>query len=333
MPALDRFNVNKLADLASKRFVLQPDLYVLYRQLDTLAGSGNFNVEQLELIEAQAELTRNKTLRYYLASLYLQLDETSRAHDLLAGSGRASREMKRYFSVLSHSRRHGLPFPKLDKDEESCIDYLDGVISSAQKMFDQYVIGYHGFSIVGNAPGDGSGIPVSDHARFYFNDYQKNTRIEDNASVHVVTPSWRQDTVARSDALCISGNNIFHRRSKVWKKFIHQKHFKAIYTLPRSLWSQLCTELDSKPSAGILMLTFIAESISLASENDTSGSRLGSGLKGYIAGFSNDDKSGVNHSYDQEPASSRHNWSSEARLFNQNVGLLREYCASLDCER
>jgi|GEM_PF-7116748 len=157
---------------------------------------------------------------------------------------------------------------------------------------------------------------LSRGALIYFNDYKKNTRISSNATIHVVTPSWDMQGGSSSSALCITGNDIFYRRSRVWQRFISNRDCKSLYTLPKSLWASLYRELGTSPSAGLLILALMAD-ISARHPHK---------LSGYVAGFSSG-RPATNHQYDSTPASKRHNWEHETIIRKRIVEKLRQCCA------
>lgn len=292
---------------------------VLYRQLDELAAGGDFDKELLDHLRISAERAKSRVVVYYLASLYLQLGEESVAHGLLASLRGASSSMKKFFHVLSYCYRLQLPVPKLTAQELSCIDYLDRSISSVKEV-EQQVLDKGGFSIVGNAPGAvRAGLP--DACKFYFNSYQRNSSIKGKATIHVVTPSWKAPDTDHSSCLCITGNSIFHRKSRVWQKFINEGNYPAIYTVPRALWRSLRVELGTSPSAGLLIVALVAE---IAARHPQV-------LKGHVAGFSFSEPD-VNHEYDSEPASARHNWTAEAVALRRFIEVLEKNCSQLTVE-
>ncbi len=301
-----------------KKITLSTDLYALFMQLERLAKSGDYDLATLRRIHIAPGVIGNKTLSYYLASLYLHLGEEGQASDLLVSCGRAGREMKQYCRVLMFCQRNQLPTPSLTVAEQGCLEYLNRVLNPALLTID-HLIGQHGgFSIVGNAPGAQTvrGNPAS--CKLYFNNYLKNPRIPDIATVHVVTPSWQIDASIPSECLCITGNDIFYRRSRVWRKFIKYQQFKAVYTLPQVLWSDLVVQLGGfSPSAGLLLLSYLSQQISL--------NQSMSKVNGYVAGFSSG-QTKINHSYDSEPASDSHNWAVESDLFQRVVDSLNAQC-------
>lgn len=287
-------------------------------QLDRLAKSGRYNIDVLREIHVASGVVGNKSLCYYLASLYLHLNEEQEAFDILTKCGGAHREMKHYCRVLMFCRRSHLPMPKLTLAEQSCLDYLDRVLNPDERTINQLIAQCGGFSIVGNAPGNTAVRRNQSSCKFYFNDYLKNHRVQDTATVHVVTPSWRSELADQSEHLCITGNDIFYRRSRVWRKFIKNRNFKAVYTLPQKLWSDLVVQLDGcSPSAGLLLLAYVSQQLSRKREM--------SGVDGYVAGFSFG-QSIVNHSYDTEPASDNHNWVAESVLYKILIDTLSCQC-------
>ncbi len=300
-----------------KRFTLRPSHYVAFMQLDSYASTGNFDVYKLKNVQSVAGAVENKTLAYYLASLYLQLGEDVQAYELLVRFTKASVEMKCYFNVLAFSQCKQLPMPRLTNTELDCIDYLKQVMNPANQSMIDVINLFGSFSIVGNAPAENAASPIASSCKFYFNDYRKNSRVTDVATVHVVTPSWSMDPSDQSEYLCITGNNIFSRRSNVWRKFVKNQRYKAVYTLPRQLWSELSVELASSPSAGLLILSYVARGMVAG--------QFPSPITGYVAGFSSG-QSALNHSYDSVPLSERHNWPAEAIVYQRDLDQLASAC-------
>lgn len=300
--------------------LLRPGVNRLYKQLDRLAKTGDYDIGHLNKIRQSSELHCCKETVYYLASLYLSLKEHSVANDLLSGFDSASTAMKKYFHVLLYSRIHNLPVPKLTKEENSCLEYLQATVNPAGDSFESAVLNKGQFSLVGNAPG--SPCQYSHEGlRIYFNSYTSNCRITEKAELHVITPSWDTDLTNNADVLCITGNDIFYRRSRVWQKFINNRNHTAIYTVPRQIWSTLYKELTTSPSAGLLLLYWI-ENISARNPQT---------LSGYVAGFSSDNTL-INHDYDAEAASRHHNWEAERIIRERIINSLRRSCLRLTVE-
>ena len=300
--------------------LLRPRLNRLFRQMDSFAKGSGYNISDLDKIRESSELCDNKETAYYLASLYLSIEEYSIANDLLSAFDCASGVMKKYFHVLSYSTIKNLPTPKLTKDESSCLEFLQTAVNPVNNTFESAVLGRGKFSLVGNAPG-----PVFQQSHegvhIYFNNYISNNRITEKAELHVVTPSWDIDLTNTADVICITGSNIFYRRSRVWQKFINNRNQTTIYTVPTHIWSSLYKELAASPSAGLLVLSWI-ENIS---------SRNPQVLTGHVAGFSYTNSS-INHGYDAEPASSRHNWQMERVIRERIVESLSHSCRRLTVE-
>ncbi len=303
------------------RFLLRPNCRALYTQLDTLARTGEFDVDALNGIRSHKLARATPELRYYLASLYLQINEAASARELLTNlPARAC--MIWYFSVLKFCCENTLALPRLSAEQTLCIDYLSRVIDNNPSSMARLVQEHAGFSVVGNAPGDGPVTHRGDYCSFYFNDYACNDRIVGEASVHVVTPSWEVSRKYVSESLCISGNNIFHRRSRVWQKFCGYNEYRSIYTFPRTLWASLSLELNASPSAGLLMLEYLNHAFKFQ--------QLPIGvIDGLVAGFS-EGVPVVNHQYNKEPASKRHNWEMESLIRKRCIDQLKRHCANLE---
>jgi len=287
-------------------------------QLDGLAATGHFDIELLHSIRARSGNKTSKSLRYYLASLYLQLGDTSSADTLLDVGLSASGVMKKFCNVLIYSKQRGYPVPSLSTEEGNCLDYLGRVLGSIS--FASMVSQYSGILICGNAPGDKRVECPDTWCKLYFNDYLENPRISDAATVHVITPSWSNLSAASSNYLLITGNDIFYRRSNVWKRFIDYQHFQSIFTVPRTLWADMYSSLGSPPSAGLLMLSYV--------ESLLNQGVIAADMPIKIAGYSNN-QSGVNHSYDSVPASERHNWNEEKVVFEYLLNELTNRCTNL----
>ena len=287
--------------------------------LDWMAYSGSFDATALDsLADALSGRSSSKGLVYYLASLYLQLGETDKVDGLLKTTGKASSEMKWFAMLILYCRCRGLPLPRLKRKDDQCLDYLEEkysgfenihLLQSGQsfvKQFTRLLQSKKHFAVIGNAP-----VSASDpNNRFHlsddclsicFNNYHLNPRIEGQAIVHVVTPSWRSDGQVHGKHLIITGNSIFHRRSKVWRRFNDERSYIGIHTVPREIWSWLVEKLGASPSAGLLLLSYLARDLGISEK------------VGLVAGFS-DHVPVQNHSYDSDPVSSAHNWIAEAAL-------------------
>ena len=230
----------------------------------------------------------------------------------------ASGAMKKFCNVLIYSRQRGYPMPLLSADEEDCLDYLEKVLGS--EPFASVASQHSGILICGNAPGEKPVECPNTWFKLYFNDYPENPRIADTATVHVVTPSWKNLSSVNSNYLFITGNNIFYRRSNVWKRFIDCQHFQSIFTVPRTLWADLYTRLDSPPSAGLLMLSYL--------ESLYRQGVIAADVPVKVAGYSNS-QTVVNHAYDSVPASERHNWAVERVIFDDLLNELKNHCTNL----
>lgn len=299
---------------------IRPDTRALFRQLDGLAATAEYDTKLLDQFRNSNTVYRSRETVYYLASLYLHVGNTSAADELLSRFDTASVVMKRFFHVLAYSLRCHLPVPKLSTQEVRCVRFLEGKINPESDTLEQSVLKSGGFSVVGNAPGASF---MSPHigTRFYFNSYANNRRISEDASIHVVTPSWNKKLTRNAGAICITGNDIFYRRSRVWQKFKNDYNYNAIFTVPANLWNSLYNELSTSPSAGLLilgMMNSIAE-------------KYPGRLSGYVAGFSSGMPE-VNHQYDAVPASIRHDWEAEAVVRERLLYALNSSCSSLIVE-
>ena len=307
--------------MAALQSLVRP-AYTLFKKLDLLAATGNYDVTELDsLLEQSKSRHRDKSVSYYFASLYLHLGERQRAEQILGECGKPSREMKKYFAVMNYSRQRELPMPSLDAREIRCIEYLSDTLSTEDRALASVVESRGGFAVAGNAPAYNSiGLNARD-CIFLFNHYFKNRRLQCVPDVHVVTPSWSFDCPDCSERLLITGNSIFHRRSNVWRQFIEHNHYQAIHTIPRQLWCSMYQELAAPASAGLLVLAYLAGYTNLQA------------LQGTVAGFSATvpgQGEQQNHSYDKVAASSRHDWVMESRLREKYLLVLHEQCLRFD---
>ena len=291
----------------------------LHRQLDSLAGTGDFDIDILHSIRSQCGAKVSHSLRYYLASLYLQRGDMSSTDALLGNQKSASREMKKFCHVLIYSRQRGYSVPPLSEDERGCLNYLENVLKPMTLSFARVISQHEGILVCGNAPGDNLIECPDSWCKIVFNDYPKNPRIKDTATIHVVTPSWQQLPVRESEYLCITGNDIFYRRSSVWKRFLYHQYFKAVFTVPGTLWKDLYQRLSCPPSAGLLMLSYLE---SLVRQGE-----IAANMPFMVAGFSSN-QSGVNHTYDSIPASNRHNWTAERVVYDGLLNELENRCTN-----
>jgi hypothetical protein len=280
-----------------------------------MVRTGNLSVEQLHRIRANGCTKKDRELAYYLSSLYLLLDAKEAANEVLSGI-KPGAEMCRYFAVLQHCYAQALPMPGLNLKQEQALANITAKCRPESHLL-QRIEQAGGFSVVGNAPVGRVVSKRNDLCTFYFNHYLKNAAIEGIASVHVVTPSWRDLSGVRSDALLISGNAIFHRRSRVWERFHQMGCVNAIYTVPVPYWAELFAALSASPTAGLLVLHWLSKLVGA--------NRSGPALAGHVAGFS-PDKPSANHNYNREKLSPRHNWVLEPQLVERIVESLRHDC-------
>ncbi len=287
--------------------------------ISRLAATGKFDRALLDRYVSylvESKLADCKPLVYYLASLYLQLNHHGAATDLLASVGVASSDMKWFAAVMIHAMTYSLALPKLTQRERLCLVFLQQHLLTSEQSMARLVSDCDQVAVVGNAPGQRFvGFP-DNTCSFYFNNYARNPRIVGEPLVHVVTPSWKVIRPLSGQHLCITGNSIFHRRSKVWRRFLDRPAYSGIHTLPQPLWRDLHTELQAPPSAGATVLCYLARYANL------NGKRI------CVGGFS-EDAAGVNHSYDRVPLSARHNWSRESILRGGWLKSIRDGGADL----
>ena len=294
-------------------FNLNPEYRRLHKRLDLLAGSGHYEIQDLQAIRSKVLATQSRELAYYLASLFLHSGDTVAAHQLLSKDKRASRSMKKFCRVLLYCLDNGLHVPTLSTREKDCLNYLDRIVNPQENPVEQLIASFDGVIICGNAPMNAVVSCPENWCRIFFNDYKKNPEITDDATIHVVTPSWNGKPDS-SSYRCITGNDIFYRRSQVWKRFIDDKSYQAIFTVPREIWAELYAKTGTSPSAGLLILSYIAH---LFIQN-----KLPDGFSVSVTGFSMD-QSGVNHTYDSVVASTRHNWLVEKEEINRLKDVLK----------
>jgi len=300
------------------------------RALDQMAYSGYFDCESLDSMATIVQRARGpgKGLVYYLASLYLQLGEAEKATEMVRSVGRASAEMKWFSMLMLHCQSLGLPCPRLGSVDQQCLDYLQQKYSGSIRLTQSNACGLEnlvrarsGFAVIGNAPSATSSDEVAfslsgECVSFCFNNYHCNPRIEGAAVVHVVTPSWRSAKQVPGEHLVITGNSIFHRRSKVWRRFADRPPYVGIHTAPRALWASLVNDLQASPSAGLLLLSWLESTFDVTDK------------QGLVAGFSTGAPE-RNHSYDREPASAAHNWRAEAQIRTDILEKMRAKTLSL----
>lgn len=300
------------------------------RRLDWMAYSGTFDCQVLDEVAATIVSDKgvNKGLAYYIASLYLQLGELERATDLLRLTGRATGEMKWFSMVLLHCHDVGLASPRLNNADKRCLHFLQEkyhtsilVDSACHPGLDSILQKKRDVVVIGNAPSEAVSRPgefsISDDCvSFLFNSFHLNNRIDGDATVHVVTPSWRPEKRVRGSYLIMTGNSIFYRRSKVWRRFVEQPDYTGIYTVPRELWASLINDLQASPSAGLLVLSMLEKYVDLSAKT------------AFVGGFS-DGVPVLNHSYDSEPLSASHNWEQEHQLRNRVLDNIRKKALSL----
>ncbi|OED35517.1 hypothetical protein AB833_30340 [Chromatiales bacterium (ex Bugula neritina AB1)] len=288
--------------------------------INGMAASGNFNSDSLDSLSGslfESGYGKSRPSVYYLASLYLQLGRESSATAILRSVGVASSEMKWFAAVMIHSLTHELPLPRLSRREFACLKYLQQHLLKSERSLSRLMRDCEVVAVLGNAPGARfEGIGKDVHA-ICFNGYRRNPRIVGEPQLHVVTPSWKAMEPIAGQHLCITGNSIFHRRSKVWRRFMNLPPYDGIHVTPRQLWCELNMELNAPPSAGAVILGCLARNPVLP------GKRILIG--GFSSGLSDE-----NHSYDRVPLSKRHNWLAEVRFRQDCLNQLDKAGARLD---
>ena len=97
--------------------LFRPASRALYKRLDRLAASGDFDINLLDQLRLLPETQKSRFTVYYLASLYLQLGDESTARDMLSSTVGWSPAIKKFYCVLSFCRQSLLPVPKLNAAE------------------------------------------------------------------------------------------------------------------------------------------------------------------------------------------------------------------------
>lgn len=289
--------------------------------LNAVAATGCFDSESLDQfydILCSTDLCKYKHLLYYLSSLYLQVDEADKVTQLLMSTGTATSEMSWFAALMIYAQSNGFELPVLSVSDKKSLEFLERRLKDPAVVILEALETESNIAVVGNAPGPDFDFSADDHKTFCFNDYKKNRRLTGRPQFHVVTPSWEIVQAAGEAHLFITGNHIFHRRSRVWRRFGGGPDYHSISCFPRKLWSELYVRLHAPPSAGLLMIGCLAEM------------RLPDNISLLVAGFS-DAPTLDNHSYDQVPASMRHNWSGETIQRKMALESLESNGASVRC--
>lgn len=295
-----------------QKFLYRPASNTAFDYLNTIASHGSFTATELNEFHQIADahgLIAEKNTAYYLASLYLQTGDVDRAEELLSSTRSPSNAMRWYAALMIFADANGYDLPLRTRREHSCLDYLKERLAEPEFVVDCVLKSQCDVAIVGNAPGPPLGPEAAKMSSIFFNDYQKNQRLTNNPAIHVVTPSWDFQTADSGRHLFITGNNIFHRRSQVWRRFKSLPHYETISCFPKEIWSSLYQKLEAPPSAGLLMIDYL--------------SRLpaGSPTSLVVAGFSRG-RPQKNHDFDNVPASARHNWHAETLLRSEAIERL-----------
>lgn len=299
-----------------QNFQKEPTLRQACRYLRWASATGKFSLTDLDHcieIMQMHSIYATSGLHFHLASLYLQVGEYEQVERLLSDADSSSEEITWFAALMLFARANGYTLPLSDYRDEVCLDYLDAHLSDASAGLECVLKSGDHLAVVGNAPGEVIEFHTSTRL-ISFNDYAKNPRFSGVPDIHVVTPSWDVPASAGGSHLIISGNSIFHRRSQVWRKFSHCPEYQSIACFPRALWAQLYSQLKAPPSAGLLMICFLAKQ-----EN------IGCSVVS-IEGFSNG-RPVVNHEFDRVPPSARHNWEMEYILREQAIGKIRRWQA------
>ncbi len=291
-----------------------------FSYLNTVATTGLFSRQTLdqfyEVLSIEGHCI-HKHLLYYLASLYLQVGENDRVRQLLMSTGAASPEMSWFAALMLYARRNGFEIPIQNVDDEKCLEFLEQRLIDSASAISEEIVANSSVAIIGNAPSANMSICADDDVSFCFNNYTCNQRITGTSVFHVVTPSWELGQSAGESRLFITGNNIFHRRSRVWRRF-SDCQYQSVSCFPKELWSRLYLQLKAPPSAGLLMMSCLSE---ITFPDD---------VAIVVTGFSESTPL-VNHDYDRVPASSRHNWDEEAFQRKVALEILQAKAASLHC--
>jgi len=127
----------------------------------------------------------------------------------------------------------------------------------------------------------------------------------------VISPSFRPDPASlAAKTLIVSGVNPFHKPSQYWQS-LARLPIERILTFPPRIWYRLVRQLDAPPTAGLLTLASLKES-------------LDDCTKVQAVGFTEClDQESANHYGDSGKRSSRHNWEREAPLVQELIASLQ----------
>ncbi|MBX2824273.1 MAG: glycosyltransferase family 29 protein, partial [Gammaproteobacteria bacterium] len=172
-------------------------------------------------------------------------------------------------------------------------------------------------AVVGNAVsgvglGSGEAIDQSECV-FRFNRAHTQPKFKadygEKTDIWVVSPGFRMDSVnIPADIVVVSGISPFCKPTRYWQR-VARLPVKKILTFPPRVWYRLVKQLEAPPSAGLLALATLAESLDDSTPVMTTG-------------FTLSKSDSANHYGDRGKRSSRHNWQREASLARSLISQL-----------
>lgn len=257
--------------------------------------------------------TSNAALNALMASVFLDKNQQDRASEI------ASLMVETQFSELSKNP-HLL---SLIEDTTGLPDKKQLHIERAKQLmlrtrkFDSWISDRkpQSISVVGNAPtetgkGSGSAIDEADCVIRFNRVIIDSERIRDygqKTDIWAVSPAFPLRSMQKPPAstIVVSGHYPFHRSSNYWQDFAQLKQVEFLY-FSHEYWLELVARLNAPPSSGLLSLYTLLHDSSRQS------------VQVNAFGFTRDYKpEGQNHYGDTARRSSRHNWSTEARLVGE----------------
>ena len=138
--------------------------------------------------------------------------------------------------------------------------------------------------------------------------------------VWVVSPASARHAPMRGiRSIIVSGINVLAGESGYWRHLARHDADKQLAQFEQETWYQLVATLQAPPTAGLLMLQSLANIDGLSvSALGFSGNCNKSDIKSNTC---SEPRRRANHYADNQPASTRHNWTAEAKL-------LAEWCKS-----
>lgn len=208
------------------------------------------------------------------------------------------------------------------------IELIDELIVHSHYGQKQSAIQKITVALVGNGPSildhpqgqyiDSHDVVIRFNRAVLTNYYKPYTGIR--TSLQVLSPNLvKRTSNSDQEAMAISGINILQGESGYWNNLAKLVPRVRLAVFPQTVWYKLVEELNAPPSAGLLTL------ISLANLQGIEVSAFGFSKKGINSDLpsarTNDGLSRFhpsrNHYGDRKPASTRHNWMSEAQLITR----------------